>query len=242
MKYCENCGVELDQSMDECPLCHKPATGNKGQTESQQPHSTSFPAPKKNIPPKNDREKKQNRKLFWELTVLIFFSVAIITLLIDLFTSHQFSWSKYSVGISLVLIINSSLFSFLRHKPIILIGGSFTSIAILLLLLDYFEKSTGWGLMLGIPLLLLLYLFILCIILLIKYLKEKGINFIALILSAASIICLVVEILLDNYMYHQIAIGWSMYVVLSALPVAGILLFVHYRMKKGRELNRLFHV
>jgi len=242
MKYCANCGVELDQSMDKCPLCHKSATEKNGKTESQQRYFSSVPLDKDGFNAKDEQEKKQNRKLFWELTVLVLFSAAIATFLIDLFTSHQFSWSKYTLIISLVLFINSSLFSFLRHKPIILTGGSFASIAILLLMFDYFGKFNGWGLKLGVPLLLLIYLFVLYIFLLIKYLKEKGINFIALLLSAASVACLGVEVVLDNFIFRKISMGWSVYVLFSTLPVAGILLFVHYRMKKGRELKRLFHL
>lgn len=244
MKYCKDCGVELDPSMDQCPLCHQPASENDGQKTILQVDKSSLQDNPDN-PGRKDKqvnEQEQNRKLFWELTVLVFFSAAIITLLIDLFTSRQITWSKYTVSISLVLLINSSIFSFLRHKPFILFGGSFASIAALLLLLDYFGKSNGWGLKLGIPLLLLIYLYVLYLFLLIKYLKEKGINIIALLLSAAGVFCLGVEVVLDNYFYGNITMGWSVYVLVSSLPVAGILFFVHYRMKKGRELKRLFHL
>ena len=242
MKYCANCGVELDQSMNECPLCHKAASENTEMEKAPQDFSPSTAAEKTAVSPQNDGERKQNRKLFWELTVLIFFSVAIITLLIDLLTSRHMSWSKYTVGISMVLLVNSSLISFWRHKPLIVFAGSFASIAVLLLLFDYFGNSSGWGLKLGIPLLLLCYVFLSVILLLVRHLHEKGINFIALLLSAASIICVGIEILLDHFVHQHVSMGWSMYVLFSTLPLAGILLFVHYRMKKGRELKRLFHL
>lgn len=242
MKYCSNCGVELDQTMEDCPLCYNQAAENKSKTELYSEHFSVQTSDKGNLYPKNEMEKKQNRKLFWELTVLVFLSMAIITFLIDLFTSQQLSWSKYTITCSLFLLINSSLISFLRHKSILLTAGSFISIAAMLLALDYFGEPMGWGLKLGIPLLVLLYLFALCIVVLIKYLKEKGVNFIAWLLIISSVVCLGVEVILDIYLHHHITMGWSFYVLLSTLPVAGILLFVHYRMKKGRELKRLFHM
>lgn len=242
MKYCANCGVELDQSMTECPLCHKTASESTKIKQAPQDFNSLPAAEKTAVVRQDENAKQQNRKLFWELTVLIFFSVAIITLLIDLLTSHQLSWSKYTVGISMVLLVNSSLLSFWRHRPLVIGMGSFASIAFFLLLLDYLGNSSAWGLKLGIPLLLLLYVFLLAVVLLVKYLHEKGINFIALLLSVASIVCVGIEILLDSFVHQHISMGWSMYVLFSTLPLSGILLFVHYRMKKGRELKRLFHL
>ncbi|GAF03485.1 DUF6320 domain-containing protein [Saccharicrinis fermentans] len=245
MKYCTNCGVELDPSMDSCPLCHDLSNKKSSLAESQETN-TSFTSShgkkEKENQVKTTPEKQLNRKLFWELTVIVLLSATIITFLIDLLTSQHISWSKYTAIICFVLFINSSLLSFFRHQSLTLTLGSFASLSFLILAIDYLGNATGWSFKAGIPLLLLLYLFFLCSILFIKKLKEKGINIIALILSLASIICMAVEILLDYYSGQKITMGWSIYVISSGIPISGILLFVHYRMKKGRELKRLFHL
>lgn len=244
MKYCTNCGVELDPSMDKCPLCQKPASESNNNAAFHQTDTSIHPKNNNTVTSRDEPfiETKQRQKLFWELTVLISLSVTIITLVIDLFTSHQLTWSKYPISISIALLIYSSFYCFLRHKPVIFTGGSFASISALLLLIDYIGEGNGWSLKLGIPLLVLLYLFGLYLFLLIKYLREKGINIIALLLLAACAVCLGVESILDYFSYGTIAMGWSIYVLVSTLPIVGILFFVHYRMKKGRELKRLFHL
>ena len=245
MKYCRNCGVELDPSMDNCPLCHGLSNKKDSLAEAQPENIASSPLhakKEKGTRTQTTPEKQLNRKLFWELTVIVLLSATIITILIDLLTSHHISWSKYPAIVCFVLFINSSLLSFFRHQRVTLAAGSFASLSLLMLAIDYMGLGKGWSIWLGLPLLLLLYLFILCSSLFIKKLKEKGINILALMLSMSSITCVVVEILLDYYMHQKITINWSIYVVSSSIPISGILLFVHYRMKKGRELKRLFHL
>ncbi|GAB4312828.1 MAG: hypothetical protein Kow00127_03510 [Bacteroidales bacterium] len=242
MKICSNCGVELDPAMKECPLCHElPVEAAESSSSDKTPPVKQQKA-SSDTTQTAEPDQIKNRKLFWELTVLIFLSVSVITLVIDLLTTGNVGWSKYTVTVSLVMIILSSLFSFRRHKPVNLTVGTFITFAGLILLLDYFGHRAGWGWKLGMPLLLVFYLFLICTIQLIRRISEKGINIIALTMVTGSLLSLAVEAILDYYFHHSVSIGWSLYVLGSAVPVAAVLLFVHYRMKKGRELKRLFHL
>jgi hypothetical protein len=54
--------------------------------------------------------------------------------------------------------------------------------------------------------------------------------------------CIVAEVFIDKYLSDVVDIRWSAIVAVSVLPIALVLLFVHYRMKKGKRLDSYFHV
>jgi hypothetical protein len=50
------------------------------------------------------------------------------------------------------------------------------------------------------------------------------------------------EIILDKHVRGSVDVHWSLLAAVSILPIALVLLFVHYRMKKGNKLDSFFHV
>jgi hypothetical protein len=124
----------------------------------------------------------------------------------------------------------------------VLILTSFLSLSILLILLDIFSGYTGWGLKLGIPLLLAVYFVISIFILMIKKAKEKQLNLIAYFFIASGVLSICVEGIISFYTNKMLKLHWSLLVIASVIPVAAILFFIHYRLKKGADLKRFFHI
>jgi len=50
------------------------------------------------------------------------------------------------------------------------------------------------------------------------------------------------EVILDNFFQGMTDLRWSLIAAVSVLPVALILSFYHYRLKKGKQLDSFFHV
>jgi hypothetical protein len=241
MKICPQCGVELEEPVQICPLCRYAV--NNGRVD-----------PKESSRVEDERQydrllsdyvkltKDQKRKLFWELSGIVLLSCVLITLIIDIVTSGSITWSRYSISVCLVLFANFTLLSFWRQKLWLLLGGSFISTSSLLVLLDIYNKSIGWGTKLGIPLLLSLYLMIFVLTWIIRITKQPGFNVLGYCFIAAGVLCVCTEGILSFYCAAQLVLRWSLIVFACMIPVAAMLFFFHYRLNRGTDLRRFFHI
>jgi hypothetical protein len=184
----------------------------------------------------------QRRKLFWQLSGIILISGMMVTFIIDLIINQSITWSKYSMSACLALFINISMIVFFKKKIILSLIGCFISTSILLVLFDMFNKNIGWGTKLGTPLVFSFYLVIFVLISIVRRSKQRGINLIAYFLIAASILTLSVEGIISLQVDKQLNFQWSVITLVSVLSVAAILLFIHYRLRKGTDLKRFFHI
>jgi len=241
MKVCNYCGVELDAEMNYCPLCgHKSNTpvvkSRKGDD------NTGVKQTKTETYNFEDLTQHQQRKIVWELSAFILVSCVVITSIIDLLISRHITWSKYTMTIGLVLLIDISLIIFMQKQLFLLFSGCFVSTSILLFLLDMYSRNIDNGLKLGIPIIFFIFLVVFILSVLIRKMKQKGINIIAYSLIAAGIICMCIEGIITLHLQNQLNFKWSMIVMVAILPVSAILLYIHYRLKRVTNLKKAFHI
>lgn len=241
MNECENCGVELDASMNYCPLCGKKVDIIVS-NDIHQNKTNRLRADNQNSYNLNDLSIPQRRKLFWELSGIVLISGIVISFIIDLIINKSVTWSKYSITIGLVVFINLSLITFLKKRIFIMLLLSFISTSTLLVLLDVFYMHLGWGLKIGIPIVFFFYTTLFLLIFAIKKSRQKGINLIAYALIASGIICMTIEGVISYYFNNHIILHWSIILIVSILAVSALLLFIHFRLKKVTELKRFFHI
>jgi hypothetical protein len=241
MNTCRNCGVELDVEMNFCPLCGQKSFDAETLIQN---HSKEE---KENEPvqsPYNLSELTffQRRKLFWELSGIILFSGVLISLIIDLIINKRISWSKYTITIGIFLISNVWLLVFLQNRMVILLSGCFATTSLFILMLDLLSNNMGWGLKFGVPVIFCFFVILFFLVLLIRKTRQKGINLIAYFLTAAGILCLCIESILTLYLAGHLRLHWSIILFISVISVSGILLYIHYRLKKVTDLKRFFHI
>lgn len=241
MNICNHCGVELDVEMNYCPLCGRKSNipkiiepVNKRTADSVKAETGSFDY--------NSLTVFQKQKIFWELSAIIIGSLILVTLFIDLFTNKQISWSKYTITIGVVIYLNITLIVFLQKKLFLLLAGCFISTSLLLLLIDMFNNNLGWGLRLGIPIIFFIFIVLFFLIYFIQKASQKGVNIIAYFLIAIGILGLCVDGIITLHTEEIFRLQWSIYLLLSVLPVSGILIFIHYRLKKITDLKKFFHI
>jgi hypothetical protein len=241
MNVCNYCGVELDIEMNYCPLCghmsNTPVASSEkeciqGKTVDAGNESYNF----------SELTQSEKRKIVWELSSIILGSGILVSFIIDLFINKQISWSKYSITVGLFLFINITLILFLQKRIFILLSGSFIITSLLLLLLDWYNQNLYLGSKLGIPIIFFIYLVVFFLTVLIRKSKQKGVNVIAYFLMAAGVLSLCIESILSLLQFNQIKLQWSVIVFVSVLSVSGILLFIHYRLKKVTDLKKFFHI
>ena len=242
MRTCSNCGVELEENMNFCPLCGEPVIDETSEN-IEYIKVRKRKQDEKLLTVYQKLSGSQKRKLFWEISGIILFSVIIATLLIDLFGGGRISWSKYPVTACAAIFVCTSLFCFWPKRTPLLLFGSFATTSIFSILLDTFDGDIDWGVKLGVPLLLATYIVVVLLVLIIRKAKEKGFNLIAYSFIASGILCIFAESIISLYNNDNILpLHWSLLVSASILPASALLLFIHYRLKKGTDLRRFFHI
>jgi hypothetical protein len=241
MIHCPNCGVEVEENANFCSLCGEPLL-EKTSDNLAFIQSGKLPREEKMLTDYQQLSALQKRKIFWKISGLILISTIVITLLIDFVGTQNITWSRYPATISLILVINFALNTFLRKRIILMLALSFLSVTSLFVLFDMYARDTSWEIKRGIPIILVVYVTIFILVSLIRKTKQKGLNIIAYSMIAAGMLCICTEGIISVYTYGPVYFKWSLIVMVSVFFIAMLLLYVHYRLKKATDLKRFFHI
>lgn len=233
--------MELEENMNFCPLCGEP-TGDETPENKEYLPLQKARQEERLLSDFKELTQNQRRMLFWELSGIILISGMIVTFIIDLIINKGITWSKYTLSVCLALFVNITLIVFLRKKILFLLIGSFLTTSILFALFDMYIKNKGWGIKLGIPLIFAFYLVVFVLTKIVRNSRQRGINLIAYFLIAAGVFSFCIEGIISLQTKNSLHLQWSLIVVASLLPVSAILLFIHYRLRKGIDLKRFFHI
>jgi hypothetical protein len=234
MSYCINCGVELDENIISCPLCG--VTVGNAEIKTQKDQSELYPSDIILL------HKKETRKHIWELSGIIAFSGIAVCTIVDLVILKTLSWSLFADTSILITWICLTLILLAFRNYFIIIPGLLIAILAMLYLFDLFSPPVNWFYGIGLPITIALFVSVIIIIVLWNVAHFKGFNILAFSFLVLSGFCIVTEVFIDKYMFNAADIRWSVIVAVSILPIALVLLFVHYRMKKGNRLDSYFHV
>lgn len=232
MNFCGNCGVELDEGLKVCPLCGK-STGEKA-VEADEPGT--YPSDIIQL------YRKESRKHIWELSGIIAFSCMVICTIVDLVIVRGVRWSLIADASILTAWVLFTLIMFALNKPFVFITGLLAAILSMLFLFDLISPPPDWFLKLGMPLALGAGLSFSIVVFLYRFANLRGVNIIAIMFLVSSAFCILAEVFVDLYLNGQIDLLWSPIEAVSALPIALIFFFIHYRLKRGKRLDSFFHV
>ena len=235
MPYCTRCGVEVEPNKMNCPLCNTPI---QPVDEELPDYSSKYPSEQEIKEEKPQRTPKQTRKLVWEITSFILFIPIAITLSINLIVDHTVNWSLYPVSsIVLAWIIISVPLLFYKKVVIISIGESIPFL-VYFLVIDLIDNGQlDWYLPLALP--IIGAIGIVSTLIAISYIKVKnrGLNIIAFLLFGVGIVCLLIDLIIQSYISSP-GVRWSLYVLVPTVLAGGFLLYLHYRVIKGKDLKR----
>jgi hypothetical protein len=235
MIICKNCGVELEADMLSCPLCGQPVnSADKIQKPSSYLQQAVFHKHKMTRP---------QRKFTWQIISLILLSAIVATFLINFIINKKITWSEYPVAISLIIFSYVSLFAFWDQKTALQMGAGFILSSGCIIALDA-TTGTGieWSLQAGIPLLLVTNLIAVVLITVIRRARHKGVNLLAWGFLAAALLCICIEGILSYHQTKSFHFIWSVIVAGCTVPVVLVLIFTHFRLRKGRSLKKTFHI
>ena len=212
MSYCVNCGVELDKSAKECPLCNTPVLNPRELERELQPQRP-FPTEKGQV----ETVKRKDLGILMSMVVL---ATAATCGILNAFVFRENLWSLAVIGACIVLWVILIPAVIYTKQPVyvsLLYDGG--AVALYLFMLSYLTGSRGWLRGLGLPITILVTVIAEILTFCICRLPKSFLTVALYIFTAAGLLCMGLEILIDRYMIDHIALSWSAVV----LTVCGIL-------------------
>jgi hypothetical protein len=232
--FCKNCGVELEEDMLVCPLCGEPVNASVKETALSPGYG--------DLIFKYKKMSRPQKKFTWEIVSIILLSAAVTTFIVNFIISHQITWSEYPIAIDLTIFCYVSLFAFYNQSTLIQMTGGLILSSLCLLALDALTGGIQWSAALGIPLLFASNGIIALLLIVIRRSKVKGFNLIGYAFLGAAALCVLIDGIISKFKTGLFQMKWSVIVTACTIPVVVVLLFVHFRLKKGRSLKKTFHI
>lgn len=229
-KICPNCGVILDNGLVICPLC-KSSPGKDHNEKSE-----VYPSDILKL------SEKKSRIYTWELSAIIAFSANLICIIVDMVILKGLSWSLYTVTAITGLWLFITSFAFFLKRPAMLGISLAITTLVMLIIFDLLSPPVVWFFGIGLPISLSFWILFAIFLFILRRIKTKGFNVLAIVFVELSALCIVIDIFIDMVLKENINIDWSAITAATLVPVAGVLFFIHYRMKRGKDLGSFFHV
>ncbi len=226
--YCERCGVDLEPGFAVCPLC-----GTAEHMEDE-PSITEYhldePVPVEPV----------LRRMIRRSVVGIGLTAAIILLIVDIGFDGMLTWSPMAIvpviaGTALVV------FPLLFRRWLYVFFGSMTTTIAMLALLDLLPDGVlDWFTPIAVPLTLAAGI----LVELHRFLLPRlpGVVKGSVALVGSGVMTAVVDLTITLHATGTVELTWSRFVLLAALPVAGLLVLLHRTLLRYIDLRRRFHI
>lgn len=240
MSYCVNCGVELDASARECPLCNTPVWNPRElekQAQGKMVMHTELPFP---------REKGQvetaTKKDFGLLISMVVLATAATCGILNALVFQGTLWSLSVIGACAVLWVMLIPVMIYTKQPIyvsLLYDG--IVVVLYLYILTFQVGSRGWFYGLGLPVTILVTFIAEAFTLCVCKLPRSFLTVSLYLFTSVGLLCLGLEMLIDWYLTGEIALGWSA-VVLTVCVILDIALITMLSKRRLRnEVRRRLH-
>lgn len=229
MSYCVNCGVELEASLQECPLCNTPVINPK---ELQNLKKES-PYPKE-----KGQVEAVKRKDLGLLLTLVLTATAISCALLNLFVFRQNMWSLLIIGICIILFVLAIPAVIYTRQPIyvsLLLDG--IAVGVYLYMITYLTVSDRWLWELALPIVGLVTLLVELFTLLLRKLRVSFITTALYLFVETALLCVGIELLIDHFLSRALGLSWSA-VVLTVCSVIAITLITLLSKRRLRDAVR----
>ncbi|MCH5275532.1 MAG: hypothetical protein J1E65_06805 [Lachnospiraceae bacterium] len=232
MSYCVNCGVELEPSLRECPLCNTPVINPR---ELEKAALSPYPKEKGQV-------EQVKRKDLAILLSVILAATGLTCGLLNLLVIRASAWSLLIVGGCMViwmLFVPGIIYHKLSAYLALLLDG--LAIGIYLYLITFVTGSDVWFYGLALPIVLWILFLAEISALCIKKLPQTILAAMLYFFSAVGILCLGLEIIIDWYLSEKIQLLWSA-IVLTVCVILDITLITLLSRKRLRdEVDRRLH-
>lgn len=233
MSYCVNCGVELEASLTECPLCHTPVIN---------PNELNKKIPVSPYPTDKGQVEVVKRKDFGILISVVLTATGVTCLLLNLLVFDSSRWSLIVIGSCLCLFVFSFPAIFYSKTPIYLsLLADGISVAVYLFLITFLTDSNAWFWQMGLPIVVMLTILAEFFPLLANFIPLTVLSCALCIFIEIPAFCVSLELLIRRILERPYRITWSA-VVLTVCVIIDIALITILAKKRLRnEVRRRLH-
>lgn len=233
MSYCVNCGVELDATLKECPLCNTPVINPKELVKAQK--RTPFPMEKVPV-------EMVKRKDMGLLVTIVLVAIALTCTGLNLWFFNKTYWSVTVVGACLllwVILLPEIIYHKLNIYLAVLLDG--LAVIIYLYLLTWLTESNEWFYGVAVEIVffitIVLELYICCL----KILPKSILTYALYTVTAIGVLCVGLELLIDKLVRAEVSVDWSAIIATICIVIDVALICVLSMRRLRNAVRRRLH-
>ncbi len=232
MSYCVNCGVELHKSAAFCPLCNTVVINpvNPPDTHAKPPYPAEI----------GKVENVNSRGVALLLTV-VFVSIALAALLLNLFLFKEGLWSAFVMGASLLLWVFTVPVLILRPSRLLIILLDGAVISLYCFIIARQTDDASWYFGIALPIIIMLTGFVFLFGYVVKRFKTSILFKTAFIFGELGFYTVGIELSIRYFLYNSFSIRWSAVVGTSCLIIVAVLTTVMKNTRLREEVQRRLH-
>jgi hypothetical protein len=244
MKQCTNCGVEIEDDLQRCPLCGHLFTGSEEDTVPElEDNGSGGGTPGRERPTGVAHAGRGARLWLWEVISLVTGAAGLIVAAADFAYGFDLSWSIYPLsGLGFVWVLLTVLIWLGRDLPLAYAAATIDVLA-LLYVLDVIIAGDPWFLRLALPITLLAAVIGGGAAAVARSLKLPVIPTMADGILAVGIFLTGLEIIFHFALGTGSILSWSIVALAGCLSISLLLLFVNKRLRERHaDFKRVFHL
>lgn len=233
MSYCVNCGVELDRSLKECPLCN---------TVVINPNELNLEDVKSSFPSKKGQVEVVKRKDIGIFVSVFLIVTALSCAALNYFVYDGYPWSLLIVGVCVLLwVIMFPMIFYTKQTVYTSIFLDGVAISAYLYLISFLTESNAWFWELGLWIAVLATAVAELLTLCLRVLPKSVMSGLIYVVTAISVFCVGLEFLIDYHVYSRIFIRWSAIVLVICVILDGTMITLLSIRRLRDWVRRRFH-
>lgn len=233
MSYCVNCGVELEASLRECPLCNTPVMN---------PRELNKEAAKSPYPTDKGLVEVVKRKDFGILLTVVLTTTGFTCLLLNLLVFNSSLWSLIVIGSCLCLFVFTFPAIFYSKMQVWLtLLSDAVSVIFYLFLITFMTETDSWFWQLGLPIVVLLTVLAEVLALLARFIPLTVLSCALYLFVATPAFCVALELLIGHMLERSYRITWSAIVLTVCVIIDFALVTILAKKRLRNEVRRRLH-
>lgn len=241
---CSNCGVEVEDTHDYCPLCLTPL-GEPGAEEDDSVPDRAEPQVRSQVATHEPPRATRWRAGLWliEAFTMVAGVAALVIFAADFAFSSEVGWSRFPL-VSIALIWAVAVASvLLRSWPVLLSIAVFLLIALYTYAIDRFIGEPFWFVDVAVPTLAVLLLVVTGSVAIVHGKRLRLLQILSLLSFDVGIMLLVIEGSLQRHFLGEISVSWSVLGFACFAAVAVVIFYLHRSLRKRpRDVRRYLHL
>lgn len=233
MSYCVNCGVELESSLQECPLCHTPVIN---------PKEAGRDVPPSPYPTDKGQVEVVKRKDLGILLSVVLTATGVTCLLLNLLVFDHSLWSLLVIGICICLFVFTFPAVYYSKTPVyisLLADGA--AVAVYLYMIAFLTPSMDWFWHLGLPIVAMVTLCMEIFAFLIRRFPFTILSGALCLFIEIPLFCAALELLIRRMLSHPLWLTWSAVVLTVCLIIDVALVTILVKKRLRNEVRRRLH-